>query len=250
MSEASTILRQRTGTLSGVPAETVVQFRLLLLPPAVLGHLWPADRMVVGLRVCIQLRRDLLTQCTNMVLVQEADAVQSDSSSVLEDFRRLPQNLMLTLRWTEKKSAQRLARVLGDCKALAHLDMSGNQIGAEGAGPLSRVLGGCTTLAHLSLIGNAIGVEGASRLAGVLGGCKALANLDLSQNMIGAEGAGHLAGALGRCKELANVDLSWNKIGAEGAGAFARALGKCKTLAHLSLQHNKIGDEGAGRLAG
>eukprot|EP00961_Rhodomonas_salina_P261022 3527677-Rhodomonas_salina.1 len=131
MSEASTILRQRTGALGGG-----VEFRLLSLPPTVLGHLWPAERMVVGLRVCSQLRRDLITQCTNMVLVQKADAVLNDSS-VSEDFRRLPRNLMLTLKWKEKKNAQRLARVLGDCKALAHLDMSGNQIGAEGAGRLA-----------------------------------------------------------------------------------------------------------------
>eukprot|EP00961_Rhodomonas_salina_P288240 3895027-Rhodomonas_salina.1 len=35
-----------------------------------------------------------------------------------------------------------LAKVLGECKTLAHLDLSGNRIGAEGAGTLCWCAGG------------------------------------------------------------------------------------------------------------
>ena len=61
--------------------------------------------------------------------------------------------------------------MLGECKALAHLDLSFNLIGVEGAGRLAGVLGGCKALAHLDLSGNQIGDEGQGRLAGVLRKC-------------------------------------------------------------------------------
>eukprot|EP00961_Rhodomonas_salina_P106094 1428960-Rhodomonas_salina.1 len=48
---------------------------------------------------------------------------------------------------------------------LAHLDLSFNQIGDEGAGRRAEVLGECKALAHLDLRGNQIGDEGAGRLA-------------------------------------------------------------------------------------
>eukprot|EP00961_Rhodomonas_salina_P169520 2284079-Rhodomonas_salina.1 len=53
---------------------------------------------------------------------------------------------------------------LEECKALAHLDLSSNELGAEGAGRLAEVLKGCKALAHLGLRYNQIGAEGAGRL--------------------------------------------------------------------------------------
>ena len=47
-------------------------------------------------------------------------------------------------------------------------------------------MGECKALSHLDLSGNGIEAEGAGRLAGALGECKALSHLDLSQNRIGA----------------------------------------------------------------
>jgi len=54
-----------------------------------------------------------------------------------------------------------LAIGLGECKALAHLDLSRNGIGDEGAGILGEVLRDSKTLAHLDLSSNDIGDEGA-----------------------------------------------------------------------------------------
>ena len=42
------------------------------------------------------------------------------------------------------------------------------------AGSLAAVLGHCASLAHLNLYGNGIGAEGAGRLAAVLGQCASL----------------------------------------------------------------------------
>jgi hypothetical protein len=54
------------------------------------------------------------------------------------------------------------------------------------------VLGQCTALAHLDLSFNEIGDAGAESLAGVLAQCPALAYLDLQDNDIGTVGEGRL----------------------------------------------------------
>jgi Ran GTPase-activating protein (RanGAP) involved in mRNA processing and transport len=92
----------------------------------------------------------------------------------------------------KRQDAKRLAGVLGQCPALAHLDLSGNGIGPDGAKSLAGVLGQCTALMHLDLSGNHIGPAGAESLAGVLGQCPALAHLDLGDNDIGTFGQGRL----------------------------------------------------------
>ena len=61
-----------------------------------------------------------------------------------------------------------------------------DQAGAES---LAQVLGQCAALAHLNLGDNAITTGGAERLAEVLAQCTALAHLDLNCNNIGAGGA-------------------------------------------------------------
>jgi hypothetical protein len=50
--------------------------------------------------------------------------------------------------------------VLAQCRALVHLDLSGNRIGAVGAESLAGVLGQCAALAHLDLCFNQIGEAG------------------------------------------------------------------------------------------
>jgi hypothetical protein len=76
--------------------------------------------------------------------------------------------------------------VLGQCRELAHLDLSGlnNQIGDAGAESLSGVLVHCAALVHLNLCSHFIGAGGAERLAGVLAPCTARAHLNLSWNAI------------------------------------------------------------------
>eukprot|EP00961_Rhodomonas_salina_P030767 413778-Rhodomonas_salina.1 len=190
--ESSTSLTQRTSTRGEGPAQTVAECMLLLLLPTLLGHVWPAERVVIGLRVCKQLRRELMVHCSSIALAQRGDT-EVGVSGCLEDFRRLPEHVMVRLRWKENR-AEKLAGVLGECKGLTHLDLSLNGIGDEGASLLAGVLGSCKALAHLELGWNCIGDEGAWRLAGVLGECKALAHLDLNRNFLRTKGAGSLAG--------------------------------------------------------
>jgi Ran GTPase-activating protein (RanGAP) involved in mRNA processing and transport len=81
-----------------------------------------------------------------------------------------------------RQDAERLARVLEQCPALAHLHLSGNQIGDAGAESFAEVLAQCAALAHLNLRYNGIGSAGAESLAGVLTQCRELTHLDLRGN--------------------------------------------------------------------
>ena len=74
---------------------------------------------------------------------------------------------------------------------------------------LARVLGKCPVLAHLNLCYTRSGSGLVRALAepGVLGGCKALIILELSCNAIGDGGAEMLAGVLGECKTLTNLQF-------------------------------------------
>jgi hypothetical protein len=152
--------------------------------------------------------------------------------------------------------------VLAQCRELVHLDLSGNQIGPDGAESVAGVLAQCPALAHLNLsrcrIGDVVAeVEpcdevkfsfpGAETLVGVL------AHLELIFNRIGAGGATSLAGVLAQCTALAHLNLRGNEIETEGDESFAGVLSQCTELAQLDVRYwshsnEKIGDARVERL--
>jgi len=108
------------------------------------------------------------------------------------------------------QDAEKLAGVLSQCPALAHLDLSGNfAFGAAGTERLAGVLGQCRELVHLNLSGNYISAGGAESLAGVLAQCVALAHLNFCDNEFGNAGAESFAGVLAQCTALAHLDLAF-----------------------------------------
>jgi hypothetical protein len=148
--------------------------------------------------------------------------------------------------------------VLGQCAALAHLNLSNNFIYNEaGAECVAGVLAQCAALAHLDLSCNEICNAGAERLASVLPQCAALAHLDLSCNQICNAGAERLASVLPQCTALAHLNLSsmygnsWREQESFGIGlqqSFASVLPQCTALAHLNLSNNGIDTVVQGRL--
>jgi hypothetical protein len=73
-----------------------------------------------------------------------------------------------------------------------------------------RVLGHCAALAHLDLTDNEIEKGGADSLAGTLAGVLAqcpLTHLDLDRNILGAGGTESFAGVMGQCAALVHLDL-------------------------------------------
>lgn len=159
---------------------------LLCLPSALLGRLWPAERVVLGRRVCSQLRRELSEHAGQILLVKRDGADGSINFDALSaDFRRVS-HLSVALRWHGEPAGLVSAAVLGT--ALIRLDLSHVRMSADGAGWLAGLLVDWRGLTHLDMGCNLIGDEGAEKLARVLGGCKALTHLDLSDTDLGGYG--------------------------------------------------------------
>lgn len=50
-----------------------------------------------------------------------------------DDFRRLPEHMMVTLMWKDMLTATRILGVIGECKGLARLNLRGSRIGVAGS---------------------------------------------------------------------------------------------------------------------
>jgi Ran GTPase-activating protein (RanGAP) involved in mRNA processing and transport len=125
------------------------------------------------------------------------------------------------------------------------LDLSYNELGAQGARELAKALTG-TQVHTLHLGSNKLGAQGARELAKALTGTQ-VHTLDLSYNELGAQGARELAKALTET-QVHTLHLGSNKLGDQGARELAKAL--TETQVHtLNLRSNQIGDVGARELA-
>ena len=100
-----------------------------------------------------------------------------------------------------------LVGALGCVPGLQHLDVSGCDIGAEGAASLAGALGCVPGLQRLYLSGCDIGAEGAASLAGALGCVPGLQHLDLTRCGICAKGAASLVAARKHVPGLQRLDL-------------------------------------------
>merc|ERR1740124_866360 len=177
------------------------------------------------------------------------------------------------------------AKSLGDALAkntvITNINLSHNDIGAEGAKSLADALAKNTVITNINLRGNHICAEGMKSLADALAknttittidfsyndighdilreGMKSLADalaknttitiINLKRNGICAKRAKLLADALGKNTTITNINLSSNNISATGAKSLADALAKNTTITNINLSHNNIGVEGAKLLA-
>eukprot|EP00286_Rhodomonas_abbreviata_P003540 CAMPEP_0181347140 /NCGR_PEP_ID=MMETSP1101-20121128/33721_1 /TAXON_ID=46948 /ORGANISM="Rhodomonas abbreviata, Strain Caron Lab Isolate" /LENGTH=477 /DNA_ID=CAMNT_0023459337 /DNA_START=80 /DNA_END=1510 /DNA_ORIENTATION=+ len=154
--------------------------KLQLLPRALLGRVWPAERVVMGLRVCHWMHTKLAAHVEKVLLVGRDIPVR-------------PCSVIQTLSWFQ--SSKVLLEWNGFSLCLpTNMDALAFGIGAV-------IAGGEET----GLAGGAIGEEGARKLAAVLGECKVLARLILSGHQIRAAGTRSLAGVLGECEALAHL---------------------------------------------
>ena len=136
--------------------------------------------------------------------------------------------------------------VLPQCRPLAHLNLSGNSIGADGAESFCSGAGAMLVPGSFeSLAATRSGLRGRGGREGVLGAMLYPSHLNLGHNSIEDDGRG-IRGCWGNVS-LAHLDLSGNLIGDAGAGSLAQVLPQCTSLAHLNLGHGtSIGDAGAG----
>jgi internalin A len=126
---------------------------------------------------------------------------------------------------------------IGDWPSLTALDVSYNDIGAEGARAIASSFRNLTTL---ELQFNAIGADGAKAIASFLHN---LAFLDLSFNSVGSEGVKSIASSL---HNLTSLNLPFNSVDVEGAKAIASSL---RNLISLDLSSNTVDVEGARAIA-
>jgi hypothetical protein len=108
---------------------------------------------------------------------------------------------------------------------------------------LGKILG-CPKLVKLDLSGNNIGDDGAKAIADALKVNHSLETLYLNDNNIGDDGAKAIADALKDNKSLDKLDLDDNKIDDDGAKAIADALKVNHRLESLLLRNNNISADG------
>src|SRR3989338_6031977 len=128
--------------------------------------------------------------------------------------------------------------------SLTELNLSLNNIGAEGTKELTPYLGNLSSLTSLNLSANNIGAEGMKKLAPHWGKLSSLTSLYLGSNDIGAEGMKELAPHLGKLSYLTSLGLSANNIGAEGMKKLAPQLGMLSSLTTLNLNSNNLRSNG------
>ena len=136
-------------------------------------RLIPQERSVMLLQVSKTMRTAMQrVSPPAMIKVKRGQRPESVKNAML-NMMKWCRITAIDLSYTSIKVG-RLAAMPGQCASLAHLDLAGNGIGAEGAGKLAAVLAQCASLAHLHLSENGIGAEGAGRLAAVAERCPSL----------------------------------------------------------------------------
>eukprot|EP01028_Stygiella_incarcerata_P010674 TRINITY_DN564_c0_g1_i4.p1 TRINITY_DN564_c0_g1~~TRINITY_DN564_c0_g1_i4.p1 ORF type:complete len:613 (-),score=158.42 TRINITY_DN564_c0_g1_i4:266-2104(-) len=134
--------------------------------------------------------------------------------------------------------------------SLSVLNLSGNEIGVEGAKVISIWLKDDlhSRIEILSLSENHIGSEGAALIGASLATNTCLKSLNLNRNEIGDDGVTAIALSLvplGENKTLQKISLSGNVISDSGVESLMRILGADSSLRHIDLERNRVSDDGA-----
>jgi len=137
-----------------------------------------------------------------------------------------------------------LGRTLQTRPSLSSVDISNNGlVGAAGCAAFAAA-GGFSNMAVLNISGCNIGNEGASMVARAVAQQGSPSTLKLRNNGITAKGAVELANAL-KLSKIAELDLSNNRVGPHTAALFAAMSG----LKQLGLLGNRLGNEGCQTIA-
>lgn len=134
---------------------------------------------------------------------------------------------------------------------LSILNLSQNVIGREGYRQIARFLGVCRMLTHLNLSHTSLdGDDALAPLTTAIENHPTLQIVNLSDNQIGEQGGLLLGDMLTQptCT-LTELDVSWNSICRSGAVAIGVALRTNTNLRTLNIGMNRCGDQGGEQLA-
>lgn len=139
-----------------------------------------------------------------------------------------------------------LANALKESNSITHLNLSHNEIQAKGIEAVSYIL---SSIIYLDISGNNIGVNGAATIGDALKTNHSLVYLNLSQNQLQHQGIKSVLTALENNSSLVLLDINNNNIGDTGAGNIASLLKDNKSLAILNIGSNGITQTGAAHIA-
>lgn len=135
---------------------------------------------------------------------------------------------------------QALSFPFKDLTELLELNLSDNDILAEGAMQISEGLVYMRQLLLLNLENTRLGPIGINMLTEALLFTKTLQVLNLAKNDIGPAGARCLSGILTEVVSLRNLDISCNNIGEQGAEALSTGILQLEELQSLGIGNNNI----------
>jgi hypothetical protein len=158
-----------------LPADAPFAAALEAIPAEDWCRTWAAGRTIM-LRRTSKIVKEVVDKMRLPAVVRLSRSFWYDGRNGTGEAKRqffLRQLAAMTARWhiitlelsqcgMEGQDAERLAGVLAQCPALAHLELSDNyHFGAAGVEWIAGVLGHCRELVHLNLWGNQIGYSGA-----------------------------------------------------------------------------------------
>ncbi len=132
---------------------------------------------------------------------------------------------------------------------LRTLSLANNEIGLQGAKYLSECMDRLPSLQQLYIDHNKVGMKGAKYIAGSLDKVPGLRLLSMSGNSIGGQGAKYLCEGVERTNSIEVLRVNANDMATEGGKCLAEAICKCPSLRILELQQNRLGTEAVKKLA-
>lgn len=153
-----------------------------ILPGGVLGRVWPADRVLLGTRVCKWMNQELASHVPDVVLAGSRCVEGQEGKICWEKFEHCESTAFRWRRGNEKS----LNRVLAEMARTLDEEVDQHSVGEDGGGESRRVGGGgeeagwlCRSLREISISKIALGREAVGSLVSILRNCKQLSSLSL-----------------------------------------------------------------------
>lgn len=142
-----------------------------------------------------------------------------------------------------EEGAEALAKALSQAPKLEELLLRDDMLGDEGIATICKLLvNSAPDLQVLDVSGNEIGVDGAKMLGKLIGAGR-LRMVLAEDNEIGNAGASRLAKGISDVAVLEELNVSSCEIGGRGGLALAKAVVKLETLVRLTVDGNEIPGE-------
>ena len=138
-----------------------------------------------------------------------------------------------------------MGQSLKDKKYLEVFNLKKNEISFQGIKALEECLGLSKTIKELNLSGNNIGDEGAEIVINALTNKKrqSIHVLSLSNNKITSKGCIAICNFVKKCMSLEELQLSNNEIDNDGASELIKVLKDRKNFSNIDVDNNRISGE-------